>query len=309
MSLLNRNSRKRNAYASNRRSAEEARSRTKSGGNRKTRSSSKGGKTRKTKRTFPALRLSLRGVLRFLGWASAMAFVGLILFGGAVGFLKAYQFCTTSSYFAVTNISVTGNLQVKTADILNACGLRKGVNSLTIDVHEAEQTLIRNPWIESVTIRRELPGDFTIIIKEREPRFCARKDKKLHYVTDEGDIIAPVTAANFRSLPVLEMGYGGDEALPLVPSFLDLFDRSGFPFKVVQATWVKLSAASGFELYWETRRLHLSIGLENWQENLKRIASVVNDIEKRKETMMVTSIRSADGQVWMTKKPEKTAEK
>ena len=50
--------------------------------------------------------------------------------------------------------------------------------------------------------------------------------------------------------------------------------------------------------------LSLIIGLEQWQDNLRRIASVVSDIDKRKETVMVSSIRAADGQVWMTKTQE-----
>ena len=54
--------------------------------------------------------------------------------------------------------------------------------------------------------------------------------------------------------------------------------------------------------------MRLAIGFENWQENLKRIASVVSDIEKRKEIARVSSIRSADGQVWMTRIPEEKKE-
>ena len=83
-----------------------------------------------------------------------------------------------------------------------------------------------------------------------------------------------------------------------------LLGKSGFPFSLAQISWVRLSQANGFELYWEARHMHLAIGPENWRENLKRIASVVSDIEKRKETARVSSIRAADGQVWMTRTPE-----
>ena len=218
-----------------------------------------------------------------------------------MGLVKAYNFCTTSRYFAITSIEITGNSQVKTEDILEACGLRKGENSLLVNVHEAEQKLVSNPWIENVSIRRPLPGSFIITVKERVPLFCARKDDTLYYVNAKGEIIAPVSTDNFRSLPVLEIGPGGDEALPMVAEFVEEFRHAGFPFDISQISWIRLSAGGGFELYWETRRLRLSIGVENWKDNLRRIASVVTDIEKRKETVMVTSIRAADGQVWMTK--------
>ncbi|MBR6625250.1 MAG: hypothetical protein IKL01_03475, partial [Mailhella sp.] len=150
----------------------------------------------------------------------------------------------------------------------------------------------------------EMPGTFIIKIKEREPVFFAKKDQTLFFLNIKGQFIAPVTSRNYRSLPMLELGPGGDDILPVLGDFAKMFGSSGFPFRLSQISWVRLSVANGFELYWEARRMHLAIGFENWQENLKRIASVVSDVEKRKETERVSSIRAADGQVWMTRTPE-----
>lgn len=305
MSLLNGNRSRRNSYAQRRKSAAESPVRSrKSGGNRRKSPAQEKKRSRRSGLSLPSVHVSSRSVLRLLRWMLALSLVGLFFFGAGIGLIRAYNFCTTSDYFAITDIRVTGNSQVKTADILQACDLRKGENSLLVNVHEAEQKLVDNPWIESVSIRRELPGSFTITVKERVPLFCARKDNTLYYINAAGEIIAPVTTGNFRSLPVLEIGPGGDEALPMVAAFVEEFRHAGFPFDISQISWIRLSAGGGFELYWETRRLRLSIGVENWKDNLRRIASVVTDIEKRKETVMVTSIRAADGQVWMTKATE-----
>lgn len=305
MSLLNGNRSRRNSYSQRRKSAAEPASRArKSGSNRRKSLEPKKKSGRGLKLPLPSFHISSRAVLVLVRWGLALSLIGLFFFGAGAGLIKAYNFCTTSDYFAITSIRVTGNAQVKTEDILDACGLRKGENSLLVNVHDAEQRLVGNPWIENVSIRRELPGSFTITVKERVPLFCARKDNTLYYINASGEIIAPVSTSNFRSLPVLEIGPGGDEALPMVAEFVEQFRHAGFPFDISQISWIRLSAGGGFELYWETRRLRLSIGVENWKDNLRRIASVVTDIEKRKETVMVTSIRAADGQVWMTKATE-----
>ncbi len=306
MSLLGGGSRsRRNSYAQRRRSAPETQKRSgKSGVNRRKSTDTDRKKKRRTKLRLPSVHVSSRGVFLVVRALLALALVGLFFLGAGMGLVKAYDFCTTSRYFAITDIEVTGNSQVKTADILEVCGIRKGENSLLVNVHKAEQKLVDNPWIENVSIRRSLPGTFTITVKERVPLFCARKENTLYYVNAKGEIIAPVSTNNFRSLPVLEIGPGGDEALPMVAEFVEEFKHAGFPFDISQISWIRLSAGGGFELYWETRRLRLSIGVENWKDNLRRIASVVTDIEKRKETVMVTSIRAADGQVWMTKATE-----
>ena len=254
--------------------------------------------------SLPSLPFSSQGFWRFLRWLIALSLIGFLMFGAAVGLLKAWRFCVTSPYFAITDIQVSGNSQVKTPEVLDICGIRKGANSMTVKIHEAEQELVKNPWVESVSIRREMPGTFIIKIKEREPVFFAKKDQTLFFLNIKGQFIAPVTSRNYRSLPMLELGPGGDDILPVLGDFAKMFGSSGFPFRLSQISWVRLSAASGFELYWEARRMHLAIGFENWQENLKRIASVVSDVEKRKETERVSSIRAADGQVWMTRTPE-----
>lgn len=302
MSLLGGGRSRRNSYSQRRKSVAEAPSRSRKSGANRRKTADQGKKAkRRPKINLPSFHVSSRGVLLAVRAVLALALVGLFFLGAGMGLVKAYNFCTTSRYFAITSIEVTGNSQVKTEDILEACGLQKGENSLLVNVHEAEQKLVSNPWIENVSIRRSLPGSFIITVKERVPLFCARKDDTLYYVNAKGEIIAPVSTNNFRSLPVLEIGPGGDEALPMVAEFVEEFRHAGFPFDISQISWIRLSAGGGFELYWETRRLRLSIGVENWKDNLRRIASVVTDIEKRKETVMVTSIRAADGQVWMTK--------
>lgn len=305
MSLLGGGRSRRNSYSQKRRSVTEVPSRSRRSGVNRKKSVERPKKTKlRPGVSLPSIHVSSRGVFLVVRGLLALALVGLFFLGAGIGLVKAYNFCTTSRYFSITDIKVTGNSQVKTEDILEACGLRKGENSLLVNVHEAEQKLVDNPWIENVSIRRSLPGSFIITVRERVPLFCARKDSTLYYVNAKGEIIAPVSTNNFRSLPVLEIGPGGDEALPMVAEFVEEFKHAGFPFDISQISWIRLSAGGGFELYWETRRLRLSIGVENWKDNLRRIASVVTDIEKRKETVMVTSIRAADGQVWMTKATE-----
>ncbi len=279
--------------------------------NTRTSSETKKKTSRKKKRKglLPSLRITSQGVWRFVRWSLALSLVAVLMFGAAMGLVRLHRFCTTSPYFAVTDIAVSGNAQVKTKDILAVCGIARGANALAVNVHEAEQRLVKNPWIESVSIRRELPGTFIIKVKERVPVFFAKKDNILYYINAQGHLIAPVTSGNFLSLPMLELGPGGEESLHLVADFVQEFSRPGLPFKLSQMSWVRLSAASGFELYWEPRRMSLAVGLDRWQENLKRIASVVSDIEKRKETVLVSSIRAADGQVWMTRTPQQEEKK
>ena len=305
MALKNqgRRSNSKNAYVSARRSEEAKAKKKKTAGNKKL-APKPATPGRRISLPHPSLSACGRALRACLRIALTLCMTAALLGGAGYGVYKAYVFCTSSSYFNISSIDVTGNKRVTTQSVLDACGIREGMNSVSANVHSMEKILLQIPWIETVSIRRELPGSIKISIREREPAFLGKKKDKLFYVSSKGKAIAPVESKNFISLPILEIGPGGEEALPLIPEFLEHFQTAGFPFSLAQISWFRISAGSGFELYWESRQLRLSIGIENWKENIKRIASVVVDIEHRKETQRVTGIRSADGQVWMTKENE-----
>lgn len=105
-------------------------------------------------------------------------------------------------------------------------------------------------------------------------------------------MIAPVESQNFQSLPTLDIGPGGEEALPYLSDFISQISSSDFPFDTSQISWLRISAGKGFELYWESKHLSLSIGFEHWRQNLRRLALTLDDIKKRNEINQTREIRS-----------------
>ncbi len=226
---------------------------------------------------------------------------GMFFWGITFAVQKTYLFCMTNSFFNIEKIDISGNAQVKTSDIIKTCNIKAGMNCLAIDLQEMERKLVKNPWIEYAGIKRELPDTIKIEVKERKPIFCAKKNNTLYYINAKGELIAPVDSKNFISLPTLEIGLGGSTSLTQVATFIEYFRKSGFSLDMSQISWIKISAGGGFELFWESKKIRICIGLEKWKENIKRIIPVMSDIEKRKEIGKATKIYSADGQVLITK--------
>jgi cell division protein FtsQ len=246
---------------------------------------------------FPAFG-SLRGTLIQAGvFAAAL----LVLLGFSIGLTRIYHYCTTSEFFEISRIEMTGLQQLTERDVLEISGLREGDNSLRIHIPEMEQKILKNPWVESVSIRRELPDRFVIHITERTPSFWVLHEGTLHYIDSSGRIIAPVEANNFRSLPTLDIGPGGEEAIKHISAFMEKLNHENIPFDPSQISWLRISAGKGFELYWETRQLSMSIAIEDWQDNLHRLGLAIRDIEKRNELSLTREILAASGQVWLQK--------
>lgn len=248
-----------------------------------------------------SLELSPAALRKALIWVGGLGIVLAAFFGLSAGLMQLYRYCTTSEYFLIDAIDIQGARQLNPDDIIRLSGLQKGKNSLSIHIPDIEKRLLTNPWVENVSIKRELPHRFVISIKERIPQFWVLKEGSLYYLDKSGILIAPVESENFQSLPTLDIGPGGEEALPYLSDFMSQIGTVDFPFALSQISWLRISAGKGFELYWENKHLSLSIGIEHWRQNLNRLALVIDDMEKRNEIGQTREIRAADGQVWLQK--------
>ena len=80
----------------------------------------------------------------------------------------ARRYVTTSPRFAVTDVVVNGN-KLRTPDQLAAeAKIAKGANVFSIDLDESRSLLARDPWVQSVTLGRRLPGTILVQVTERE---------------------------------------------------------------------------------------------------------------------------------------------
>lgn len=242
---------------------------------------------------------TLRSVLM---WSAGILLVILLFFTLGAGLLKLYHTSISSDFFNINEIVINGNQHFSTEEAIALSGLQIGENSLAVRITDIEQKFIQSSWIEKVSIKRSLPDTFTIDIVERVPRFWILKNGTLHYLDSRGRLIAPVESGNFLSLPTLDIGLGGQEALPELDNFLDGIVLADLPFDLSQISWLRVSAARGFELYWESKNLSLCIGIEDWQQNLKRLGSAIRDMEKRNEISAMKEFHAADGQVWIERR-------
>ncbi len=235
--------------------------------------------------------------------------LGLVCAGVLVFFLSLfvvyrfsiwlYHWIHTSPMFLTRHIDISGNVRLNRDMILHLGGLHEGVNAFSVSVAGVERRLRATPWVEDVSVQRVLPDRFVIRVQERMPSFWIRRENRLYYANDRGEIIAPVESSNFMSLPILSIEPGCEEAIPYLARLMkDL--RSGIlPVEAGAIATVDVTPSRGVELYLEDREMRLSLAPDDWEGNLRRLGVTIGDLARRRELSSVQEVRAAQGSVWV----------
>ena len=246
--------------------------------------------------------LSFRWVGRVLAWMGTLGLCLAVVGGISIGLLYGYRFLTNSPYFALKNLEISGNLRLTSREVLDMAGLHNGMNSLLISIDDVERKLIANSWIKDVSVRRSLPDGITIRLEEREPRFWVRHNNELYYADMQGGLIVPVSVGRFAPFPTLEVEAGAEDLMARLPELLASLASSRMAVDVASLSRVRLSPGRGVEVFLESDRLILSIGQEEWSENLARLAATLADLIRRGELAGAREVRAHGSRVWVIKK-------
>lgn len=247
----------------------------------------------------PSLPLNPGGAVKGL-----MFFLASVLVLGVLGtgLIYSYRLITTTPALGLTEISVSGNQRLAYGQVLEIAGLRLGQNSLGVNVTRVEAALSQNPWVEFVTVRRELPDKLFITLVERQPSFWVRQDGQLYFADGEGKIITQLSPGDSASLPLLEVAPELGDRHEVVSAMVARMNRQALPFALGQMAWVKFTAAGQVELYLDALKIRVRAELTDWETHFDRIETVWRDLRLRGETAHVATIEASGGKISVEKR-------
>jgi cell division protein FtsQ len=215
--------------------------------------------------------------------------------------LAGHRLVTTHPYFGLRHVEVSGNNRISVGQVMEVAGLQLGQNTLSLDMAEVRDSLLGEPWIAQVTVKRVLPDRLAVRLTEREASFLVKSGKALHYASCDGRIIAPVEAGRFVSLPVLnpEEGVAPESLSVLVRSI----EEKRMPFSMAEVAWIR-ATAGGEAVIGLTRSLVVSLELSGLEENIRRMNLAWRDLEFRGGIGAVAGMTVFGGKVLAKIRPQ-----
>jgi cell division protein FtsQ len=123
--------------------------------------------------------------------------------------------------FGIADLSVTGHDQLTREEVLASAKVTGRSSLLFLDVDATRDHLKTNPWIGDATVRKLLPGQLQIAIKERVPFALWQKDRRVSVIADDGTVLESFVAPQLLKLPLV-VGQGAETR---AKGFLALLDR------------------------------------------------------------------------------------
>ncbi len=74
----------------------------------------------------------------------------------------------TSDFFNIRTIQVSGNYHYTSQEVIEKSGVELGINLFTLDASRVKETVLKDPYVKAVYLKRIIPGTIRITVRERE---------------------------------------------------------------------------------------------------------------------------------------------
>ena len=190
--------------------------------------------------------------------------------------------------FLVKEIIVQGNYRSSRREIVKALGLAPRQLIFTFNLKDVQGRVSALPFIMKTRIRRRWPDRLEIVVKERQPKALLYLDD-LYLVDQKGRVIAPAPEDEILDFPLISgvsmvqwqnQPEVWSRLLKKALSLLSVWEKNGrdWPEKVAQ---IVLDEVCGVTVFTSEKVWELQLGLEGFEERLKRWRQVVKVLGER----------------------------
>ncbi|WP_019589144.1 MULTISPECIES: cell division protein FtsQ/DivIB [unclassified Thioalkalivibrio] len=169
------------------------------------------------RRTPPAARFAR---LRSVSGPALRLLAGMALAAAIVLVLLATTRFEPDALVPVESIEIAGEPRYADVERVRELARRHAPGFITADLAALERSLVAEPWIDGVQLRRQWPG--TLVVEVREPVPVARWGED-QLVDRHGRVFGPVDQAEWDYLPALE-GQDGRQVV-LMRRYLEVSAR------------------------------------------------------------------------------------
>lgn len=198
--------------------------------------------------------------------------------------IQGYHCIVSCPYFHIKETVVRGCKELTEKDILTLAAIRPSQNLLAVNPEAVTRRISSSPWIKDVYVGRELPNRLVIEVRERTAVALVKRDSEFYMLDPEGNLFKKLQNGDETDLPVLSGCFSGAKTdTLLLAKSLELLrflsTVKDFP-AINRVSEIHGHDVFGLSLFTDSG-LCLQLGFDNYENKLKRLTPVMDDLERR----------------------------
>jgi cell division protein FtsQ len=199
------------------------------------------------------------------------------------GMIYGYIFTISSSYFQIKEVIVNGCKEITEKEILSYAAIKPSQNLLAINLGTITRRIESNPWIKEVSIGREFPNRLIINLQERTAVALVKRDNGFNLLDVDGVVFKKHEKNDEVDIPVLNGCFSDDNESVISTKSLELLRylsaSNEFP-TIRNIAEIHGHEVFGLSLFTDSG-LCIRLGFDSYENKLKRLNTVMADLERR----------------------------
>jgi len=214
-------------------------------------------------------------------------------------FIYMYSYLLSTPYFNIRETSVRGMKELTEKDILLMAAIKPGLNIFAVNAGEVERRVAVNPWIKNVYVGREFPDRLVVDVRERVPIALVKQSSDFYLMDSDGLVFKKLAKGDEVDLAIITGVNVQDKTktrlLSDTISLLKIFSGSNLYSFLGAISEAHIDEVFGLSLLTD-KGLFLKMGMDDFERKLRKLALVLNDMEKRgiKKSYMTVDLVDAE---------------
>jgi cell division protein FtsQ len=222
--------------------------------------------------------------LKLMVGAGALAAMSFVLILG-------YDVITQCDYFKTQSIEVIGADRLCPGQVIKQAWLKKGVNTLSVNLSVTRKRLLAHPWISEAEVRRELPSTILIRIKEHKPLAIIDLARKF-VINQSGEIFKEWNESDRLDLPIItglefsDLDFSTKHCsnpFDAVMAVLKLGQKPGSILPIRSIKRIKVDREIGLTLFAFDQVKTIRLGYNDYQRKYDRLENIFRYFRRAKD--------------------------
>jgi cell division protein FtsQ len=216
----------------------------------------------------------------------------LVLMAVSGVFIFIYDFFVQTTHFQARRIVITGQMRLTRQQVLNIAGIGPQVNILSVNLTTMRKRLLAEPWIKDAIIKRKIPSELSIHIREEIPlAVLALQNKQRYLINTSGQVFKRQKKSDAIDLPLVTGLTAADLPVPhvkrtdsfqAVMTLFRLGEKKNSPLPLKEIKKISLDREIGITVFTEKKNRTIKLGFGHYPKKIDVLGQLMARLRKIK---------------------------